>query len=201
MAFFDNLFGKGKSFSDRMRYVEDFRMEEYQDDRGKLRRRAVYVGTWTVLKETGGKTLAILIGAAVLAIAAAVLLLTTLLTTHASSGSLLVMIPMYVALLPAFYLLMGAFSLPYRQKPMRRDQFMHGITRMQRSSVAILAFVAVGIVASFIYRIAKNDWMFLKGDVRFLVCGFATVLCCAGVLFLLGMLDTVERPNEAFKNA
>ena len=201
MAFFDNLFGKGKSFSDRTRYVEDFRIEEYQDAKGRQRRHAVYIGTWTELTEKGGKTLAVLIGAAVLAAAAVVLLLMALLTTHASSGSLLVMIPMYIALLPAFYLLMGAFSLPYRQKPMRRDQFMHGITRMQRSSVAILAFITVGIIASFVYRIAQHDWMFLKGDVRFLVCGFASALCCAGILFLLGMLDTVERPNEAFKNA
>ena len=33
MAFFGNLFGSGKTFSDRMRYVGDFKTEEYRDAR------------------------------------------------------------------------------------------------------------------------------------------------------------------------
>ena len=57
MAFFGNLFGSGKTFSDRMRYVDDFKTEEYRDARGKVRRRAVYTGVWTV--EPGTATLVI----------------------------------------------------------------------------------------------------------------------------------------------
>ena len=201
MAFFDNLFGKGKSFSDRMRYVNDFKTEEYRNARGKIRTRAIYIGPWTVLTEPGGKTLAKLIGAAVLAGAAAASLVYALLQMHAFSGNLLVMIPLCVALFPAFYLLMGAFSLPYRQNPMRRDQYMHGITRMQRSSVAVLAFAGVGSLASFILRMVRNDWLFLKGDIRFLVgCG-VSVLCLAAILSLLGHIDVAERPNDAYPNS
>ena len=58
MALFDNLFGKGKTFSDRMRYVEDFRIEESLDERGKMHRKAVYIGNWTVLRKTGSGALA-----------------------------------------------------------------------------------------------------------------------------------------------
>lgn len=200
MAFFDNLFGSGKTFSTRMRYVNDFKIEEYQDARGKKRTRAVYTGPWTVLEDTGGKTLAKLIGAAVLAAAGVILLFVTLLSSHLMADKLLVMIPLYVALFPTFYLLMGAFSLPYRLKPMRRDQYMHGIMRMQRSSVAIIVFITVGVIASFIYRISTQEWWFQKKDILFLVGCVVSALLCAGVLFLLGSLDTRERPNETYPN-
>lgn len=200
MAFFDNLFGKGKMFSDRMRYVDDFTIEEYQNARGKTRRKAVYIGQWTVLQEKGGKTLAKLIGAAVFAALAAAALVNAVLLTHMLSGYLLVMIPIYIALFPMLYLMMGAFSLPYRQNPMRRDQYMHGIQRMQRSSVAIMVFVAVGMVAGFIVRIVQKDWLYLKQDIWFLIGCFMSVAFCAGVLFLLGRIDTRECPNNAYKN-
>lgn len=201
MAFFDNLFGKGKSFSDRMRYVNDFKTEEYRNARGKLRTRAVYIGPWTVLTEPGGKTLAKLIGTAILAGAAAASLVYAFLQMHTFGGDLLVMIPLYAALLPLFYLLTGVFSLPYRQNPMRRDQYMHGIRRMQRSSVAVLAFIGVGVIASFVLRLGRNDWLFLKGDIRFLAgCG-VSVLCLAAILSLLGCVDIAERPNSAYPNS
>ena len=198
MAFFGNLLGSGKLFSDRMRYVDDFKIEEYRDARGKTRRKAVYIGPWTVLNETGGRTLAKIIGAAALAaFAAAAFVNTLLIPQHASSGSLFVMIPLYAALFPTLYLVMGAFSLPYRQKPMRRDQYMHGITRMQRSSVAILVFLAVGVIASFIYRISVKDWLFRKEDIWFLVgCG-ASALLFAGLLWLLGSIEVHECANDA----
>lgn len=197
MAFFGNLFGSGKSFSDRMRYVDDFKIEEYQNARGKTRKRAVYIGPWTVLNETGGKTLAKLIGAAALAVfAAAAFVNVLLIPQHAASDSLFVMIPLYVALFPTLYLLMGAFSLPYRQKPMRRDQYMHGITRMQRSSVAILVFLAVGVIASFIYRFSMKYWLFRKEDIWFLVgCGVSALLL-AGLLWLLGNIEVHACANE-----
>ena len=193
MALFDNLFGKGKTFSDRMRYVEDFRIEESLDERGKMHRKAVYIGNWTVLRKTGSGALAKLIASAALAAAAAVLLVRTMLLTHASSGSLFVMIPLAAALFPALYLVMGAFSLPYRQKPMRRDRFMHGITRMQRSSVAVIAFAAVSLIVS--------DWMFFKEDRLFIALCIGVGICCAGVLILLGSLETEERPNGDFANS
>ena len=200
MAFFDNLFGKGKTFSDRTRYVNDFKIEEYQNARGKIRRKAIYIGQWTVLREKGGKTLAKLIGAAAFAVLAAAALFNAVLLTHMLSGNLFVMIPLYVALFPTLYLLMGAFSLPYRQKPMRRDQYMHGITRMQRSSVAIMVFIMIGVIAGFIVRIVQKDWLYLKQDTWFLVGCLAAVVFCAGVLFLLGRIDTRECPNETFQN-
>ncbi len=201
MALFDNLFGKGKTFSDRMRYVEDFRIEESLDERGKMHRKAVYIGNWTVLRKTGSGALAKLIASAALAAAAAVLLVRTMLLTHASSGSLFVMIPLAAALFPALYLVMGAFSLPYRQKPMRRDRFMHGITRMQRSSVAVIALAAVSLIVSFIYRAVVGDWMFFKEDRLFIALCIGVGICCAGVLILLGSLETEERPNGDFANS
>ena len=200
MGLFDNLTGKGKSFSDSLKYVDDFKTELVRDEKGKLRKKTTYIGVWTVLRESGKKTLLQLITAAILSGLCGIFLVWILLLTHASSGSLFVILPLAAALFPALYAIMGAFSLPYRQKPMRRDQYMHSFVRMQRSAVAILAFVAVGIVCSFGYRIVHSDWLFFAEDATFLGLAFSVIVYCVGVLWLLGRIETAEYPNSACQN-
>ncbi len=202
MGLFDNLNGTGKGFqlSDSLKYVDDFKTELVEDENGKVRKKTTYIGTWTELREPGGKTLAKLIGSAVLAAAIGVLLMATLLLNHASSASLLVMLPLAAALFPSLYLLMGAASLPYRQKPMRRDQYMHGFVRMQRSSVAVIIFTVVATICSFVYRIFRSDWLFLTEDGTFLVQLAFVIVCSVGVLWMLGTIEVAEKPNSAHKD-
>ena len=116
--------GNGKGLTDTFRYVDDFKTELVTDASGKTRKKTTYIGIWYVLRETGSQTVGMLIGAAALAVCTAVLGGFVLLTNHAGSGSYWVLIPHGAALFPALYLLMGAASLPYWQKPMRRDQYM-----------------------------------------------------------------------------
>ncbi len=191
--------GNGKGLTDTFRYVDDFKTELVTDASGKTRKKTTYIGIWYVLRETGSQTVGMLIGAAALAVCTAVLGGFVLLTNHAGSGSYWVLIPHGAALFPALYLLMGAASLPYRQKPMRRDQYMHGFVRMQRSSVAVLAITAVGMIASVVVRAIAGDWMFLSGDIRYYAEGAAMLLACGAILFLLGRIDLAEYPNSYWK--
>ncbi|MBO4886745.1 MAG: hypothetical protein J5589_00330 [Firmicutes bacterium] len=187
-----------KGFFDTLRYVNDFQTEDVIDEKGKTRKKITYIGTWNVFRDTGRGTLIKLVSSAVLSILATVFAFKVLLMQHAFGGEYVVMVPFMVLLFPMFYLLMGAISLPYRRKPMRRDEYMHGMIRMQRSSVAIIAFAGVGTIASFILRAVRNDWLFLKEDWLFLVFAILIIACCGGILWVLQSLELAELPNKAF---
>ncbi len=198
MALNDQKSGNRKGFFDTLRYVEDFKTEEVKDAKGRIRKVTTYIGTWNAFRETGNGTLLKLIGSALLAAAAAVSAMLILLKPHGFGNELVVMIPFMVLLLPMLYLLMGAISLPYRRKPMRRDQYMHGMIRMQRSAVAVIAFAAVGVLSSLVFRIIRGDWLFLKEDKLFLLYAALIILCAAGILALLGSIELSELPNGAY---
>lgn len=200
MGWIDGFTGKGSKLFDRLKYTEDFRLETETDEKGKTRKKAVYIGTWFVIRDYGKADRLRMIGSLLAAAAVMVIQFALLLQSHAGSGSLLVILPLAAALFPGLYLLMGASSLPYRGKPMRRDQYMHGIIRMSRSSVAVLAFNTVAALATLVVRAVKGDWMFLSGDWTFLILFLASAVLCAVILWLLRAIEITERPNGAFTN-
>ena len=198
MGWIDKFTGKGSKLFDRLKYTEDFRLETETDEKGKTRKKAVYIGTWFVIRDYGTADRLRMAGSLLAAAAVMIIQFSMLILRHAGSGSLLVVLPLAAALFPGMYLLMGAASLPYRGKPMRRDQYFHGMIRMSRSAVAILAFNTVAALAALIYRIVKNDWLFLKGDWTFLILFGISVVLCAGVIWILRGIDITEKPNGSY---
>ena len=190
MGLFSDLTGAGKGnpFLNRSKYVNDFKVEEIPDRKGRLKKVAVYVGTWFVPREEK-KAKGVIYACLALAAVTAVLYFRSLLLTHFGSGKLLVMLPLLLGMFPLLYLLMGAAELPYRGKPMRRDQYMHSFIRMSRSAVAVSSFAAVGLVALFVYRMAEGDWLFLPEDWHFLVLVILFVLLALSIILLLRSVD------------
>ena len=197
MGLFDG-FSKGRKFSDLTKYVSDFKVAEETDARGRLRRRAVYVGPWTMMRDTGPSVKARLWAALVLAFALAGCLVWTVVLNHAASSLAAVMLPLLAALFPTLYLLMGALSLPLRCRPMRRDQYMHSFIRMSRSALAIAVLTFAGLVMAFIHRAIRGEWTFTPGDWRFT--GGCTGIAAAAlvIIFLLRSIDLMERENSAY---
>ena len=200
MGLFDSFLGKGKAFGDPGRYAGDFDIVEIPDKRGRPRKRAVYRGAWTVLRDPSSATKGRLWAALAMSAALACVQVRTLLIRHASAGRLLVMFPLLAGLFPGLYLLMGAFELPLRGRPMRRDQYMHSFIRMSRSAVAIGALTLTGLLASLAERIARGDWLFLAGDWQFMACCAAIAALCAAIILLLRSVDLGERENAAFES-
>ncbi len=198
MRLFDNPVEKGKSFSDLRKYVNDFEVVEVKDDKGRIRKQAVYKGVWTVIRSPEPAVKLKLWGTLVLAIGLAAVYMRMMLLTHLTSGQVIVMLPFLVGLFPALYMLMGAFSLPFRGKPMRRDQYMHSFIRVSRSSAAIVVCVAVGLIAMLVFRIVSGNWDFFAEDRLFTVLAFLNAGLAAGAMTLLRSVDLTERPNEAY---
>ncbi len=199
MGLFDNPAEKGRKFSDLNKYVTDFRLVRETDAKGKTRTRAVYTGPWTVMRETGTPLKLRLWGSFLLTLGVAGCQIWLVMLNHLGSGMLLVMLPILIGLLPGLYLLMGSFSLPFRGKPMRRDQYMHSFIRVSRSAVAVACFTLAGLLACLVYRIIRGDWSFFRGDWLFLTaCGLIIGMCVA-VIFLLRSIDLAEKENGAYE--
>ena len=198
MGLFDGFAGPKKSFGDLRKYVDDFRIDEVPDEKGRLRRQARYIGVWTVLRGNGPAVRVRLALVPVLGLLMAAAYIRMLTLPHMAGGQILIMLPLLAGLFPTFYLLMGAVSLPFRGRPMRRDQYMHSFIRVFRSATAAGACVLVGQLAALILRAVKGDWLFLPADWRFVASGAAVLACAGGAMGLLRSVDVTERPNSFY---
>ena len=195
MKLFGNTEESKRIFGDLTKYIDDFRIETTTDSRGRVRKKAVYTGVWTVLREPGTGTLCRLWGALAFSLGVAAASALQLLTEHAYGGKYPVMVPLLTGLFPCLYLVFGCLSLPFRQRPMRRDQYMHSFIRAFRSATAVITFQTFGLIASIIYRIAAADWLFLAGDMRFVISGVLIIGFASGAIWLLRGIEVTERPN------
>ena len=191
MGLFFNPSDPKKSFGSLGKYVDDYKIVEATDEkRSRPRRQVFYTGAWFQLREPVAARIRVWSSLGMAVILAA-LYIRMLLLTHAVSGQLAVIL----------YLLMGAFSLPFRGKPMRRDQYMQSFIRASRSATAIAVFAAAGLIVSLIYRMIWKDWLFLSEDWLFLVLCVLSILLALGIIFLLRSVDIAERENAAFGEA
>ena len=202
MGLFSDLTGTGKGFglTDSLKYVNDYKTETYTDKKGRLRKKAVYVGTWFVIGDEPEKARAKVFSAALLGVLAVALLVAIQLLYYSGHAELYVSVPRLLALFPALYLMMGVSYFPFRLKPMHRDRYMHSFIRASRSGVAVLAMTVVSLIAAGIYRIVMKDWVFLKGDWIYIALSIAMFSSIGLMLWLLYSVDVDEKPNSHYKD-
>ena len=200
MGLFDGFLSSDSKFSDLKRFVGDFEIIEVKDKNGRMRKKALYTGVWTVLRDAGTATRAKMYAAAATAFVLIAAYIWSLLLTHVGSGSLLVMLPLLAGLFPALYLIFGVLSLPFDGHPMRRDQYMHSFIRASRSAVAIDAFILAGLLGLFIYRSIQGDWLFLPEDWRFIAGCVFILMLSGGIILTLRSIDLTEKENKAYES-
>ena len=198
MGLFDSMVERGRSFSDLNRYTRDFRIVEEKDRKGRVRKQAVYIGSWTAVRDFDRRKKAGLWMVAAMAAVLIAVYVYMVLLTHAASGQIWVILPLLAGLFPCMYLAMGVLILPYTGKPMRHDQYMHSFIRIFRSALAVIIFAAVGLAGTLVYRMISKDWMFLPEDWRFTGSVCAVIFLCAGMIAVLRSMDMKELDNSAW---
>ena len=192
--------GLMKFFTEPGKYVKDFKIEETTDEKGRVRRKAVYTGAWIVPRNPGSAVQAKLWAVLALAVLLAAMYVRAVLLTHLTSNRLEVMIPLLLGLFPLLYLLMGALSLPFRGKPMRRDQYMHSFIRVSRSCVAVSVFALLALLITMILRAVWGDWSFFPEDWKYTALSVLVLLPAGGMVLLLRGIETTEKDNSFYKN-
>lgn len=196
MGLFGGFSDTKSKFSDLRKYVDDYEIVEEQTPNGKLKKTVRYKGTWTILREVSSGTFFKLWLTVLMAFALIGVYVYTLTLTHTTSGLYTVMVPLMAGLFPCLYLAMGVLALPFRGKPMRRDQYMHSFIRISRSCTAILIFVFLAELVTLIYRMIENDWLYLPADWRFTVSGIILIAAAVAIILILRSIEITERENR-----
>ena len=196
MGLFGSFSDTKSKFSDLRKYVDDYEIVEEQMPNGKLKKTVRYKGTWTILREVSSGTFFKLWLTVLMAFALIGVYVYTLTLTHTTSGLYTVMVPLMAGLFPCLYLAMGVLALPFRGKPMRRDQYMHSFIRISRSCTAILIFAFLAELITLIYRMIENDWLYLPADWRFTVSGIILIAAAVAIILILRSIEITERENR-----
>lgn len=181
-----------------MKYADDYETVLVENEKGKVRKKTVYKGVWFFVRNDLKETRLLTVSSLLLAVLAFLSTLSLEFLSYGSQRCPFVSIPQAVALFPGLYAVMGTLELPYKRKPMERNRYMHGIIRMCRAGAVGAVLLCVALVAGFVWRAVKGDWLFLTGDVLHLVFQILSGLLFAAVTFVLQKLDVSERPNEYF---
>ena len=191
MSLFGN-FGDLYKKKDHLVYADDYEDELYEDEHGKTRRRVTYIGPYIPVRNDARSLRFILIGVILLTAMTAAGIGAGMLINHTTGWWFFTTVPVSIAAFPCLYLIMGTLHLPYSGKPLQRDAYMHGMVRMLRSCGAIIVLSAVTLAAEFLFRIIHSDWLFLRGDIAFMLILFGIMAACIGIIFLIRAIDVDE---------
>lgn len=182
-----------------MKYAEMYQSEHYEDEHGRKKTRLRYTGPWMVPLSTDreARIRIPVCGICTWLILAALIVLQ--LFRHASSGCWYTAVPLLAALFPGAYGALGSIDLPWKQKPLTYDRYMHSIIRICRSSLAVLILTGMTVlICEPVYRLVSGDWIFLREDILFLALCLLTAGLAFGEIHTLRGMEYHEVPNEKY---
>lgn len=182
-----------KMLNDSMRFVDDYAVEKYTDEKGRTKEKVVYIGPLLPIRGEAASVHRRAIIAAVISVLQAAALCYCEFLSHTSAWWIPVAIPLAAALFPELYLVMGLFSLPYRCMELKRDSYTRGIIRVFKSAAGAGILTAVSYIADWAYRFINSDFLFLKGDIKYSVCCLFVIGSLIAVILLLRGIEVDER--------
>ena len=186
--------GSGKKDGKRAvtKFTDDYTIEYYTDAKGREKERAVYIGPHIPIRDELKSLRLKLTGILVLGLLTVALILICHLLNHTTAWWFGTVIPLGAALFPAMFILFSLPNLPFNGGPMQRDGYMHGIIRLFNCFGAITAIMVVELIFEIIYRVTKSDWIFVSGDIIFLILVVLTIVASIAAIVILRSIDTDE---------
>lgn len=184
------------------KFSDDYTIEYYEDKKGREKQRAVYIGPHIYVLEDEHSLKLKLIGVLLTSLIAVAAVLLSHMGEHASAWWFGTILPQAVALFPCMFVGFGLPNLPFNGKDMQRDQYMHGMIRLLNCFGAIAVIMVIELIAEIVYRATHSDWLFLSGDIAFLVKIFAAIAFSIVSVVILRSIDVdetelgVERTNS-----
>lgn len=182
--------------SKRYRYIDDYKVVPYVGAGGKSKQRLEYIGKYVNITDDAAETMRLLRRVQVGVVLILLLLGTCLVLEHSASRTMYVAVPSILNVFPLAYMCIGAFMLPKRIEPMRRDAFAHSISRVQHSAIGIVAFCALTFIGTAVYWIFAGDY-FLIIDAIFIAVTIAEAALSYTIYRRLKGIKTELLPNKA----
>lgn len=171
------LEGKKDVLLKQRRYKEDYRLEQYVDERGREKRRAVYRGNWYAYADAKEAKNALVFALACFLGAAACWLLYMARSTP-STRCMYVLPVASCAVFPMAYWLMGLHGMSKKTDKMTRVQKENGVGRVLRSAVGSMVLLAMACVGDVIFMAAaKNFATEMSGFAMLVIAAAASAAC------------------------
>lgn len=135
------------------KYLNDYRVVSYQNEKGKTKRRVEYIGDWYVPQIGKKEQRRLNIWLWILSVIAMPCVVAALLLPYAAEGELYVVLPAAASLLPGWYLIRGCLSLPRAGLLMEKIQYEHGYLRIGRAATGVSILVGIGAIGAIVFDI------------------------------------------------
>lgn len=179
----------------RYRYVEDYETIPYVGANGRSKQKVRYIGSYQCFSESDETLRPKLILLHILSYLAVVWTVAPLFFRHSAYQTMYVAVTNVLALFPSLYLLMGSFRLPWRKKPMRRDEFEKGFDRIRHSAVGILIVLGATLVGEIVFW-CLNRVPFRAMDAVFIACIVLSEVTSFLIYNIGKRIQVEKKPND-----
>lgn len=177
----------------KLKYVEDYTTELYEDEKGRTREKIVYVGPLVKTLEPQKNVRVKSVIATLLAALELFCQYRFITVNHSSMSWFLTVIPLAISLFAGLYLIMGLSKLPFWGQDMKRDSYLNGIIRVIKSAAGIAVCVTVSLVGEALYRLINHDTLFLTDDFWFYGYTIGSILLCIVIVLIIRSIRIDER--------
>ena len=152
----------------RYRYTESYRMSTKVTSDGSTVEVAEYIGIYLHAEHPeelyqSAKLLARVVSFAILC---SLILLLSMNGFSVYQGGMYVFAPVTISIIPAVYLVLGAWKLPQDDRHLQEDVYRFAHLRIRRSAIGVCIFLSAGILLAIVFFLV-SDTAFRTADILF----------------------------------
>ncbi len=170
----------------KRKYVSDYAIEDYQNEKGKLRSRRVYQGKYYRFRRAPEEIRKLRYTIIIVCVLIAALLLPVLLADSLLSRTVYIVLPAVLSLAPVYLLAAAAVRLDPRLERFTREHRDKTENRLRGSVPVLVAFLAAACVGCAAECIRGN---FPEGEIPYMICLVAALMAAVSLLPLRKKAD------------
>ena len=148
----------------KKKYLEDYVMEEYINDKGRVKNRPVYIGGYfTLSPKLSARDKLLIPIAAILSIAAIVC---AFIPVTLSAMLWYVVVPFVFNMLPLYYVIASAVTLYFEKEPMTREKSDRIVKRLPIGSLITTLLSAASFIGLIVAIFTSGEYM-VTADILF----------------------------------
>lgn len=163
----------------KRKYVSDYAIEDYQNEKGKLRSRRVYQGKYYRFRSTPEEVKKLRYTIIIVCSLIAALLLPVLLADSLLSRTVYIVLPAVLSLIPAYFLVAAAIRLDPKLERFTREHRDKTENRIRGSIPILAAFLAVACIGCAAECIRGN---FPNEEIPYMICLVAALMAAISLL-------------------
>ena len=180
------------------KYINDYALEERVDSRGRIRREAVYCGSFYAFRRQGAELKKTKLLFTVLTVLALGAWLGAMLTNAPIVHCWYVLTPMSAMVFPVYYVLASCLRLLTAKEPLTREENDKIGGRFASSAIFLLIFSAISLAGSIIFVIQYQRYYseeFSAANLAFPAAALVLALCGWLLLSRKKELETLRVEN------